>query len=147
MGQITLSVQFSTTNHYCIDYVNFIVSDFEGTYHAILGRSALAKFVVVPHYVYLLLKMPTEQGVLTLRGNVFMAYNYETESFIAAEALELSNRMESIDNAKKIPLEELDISSNKIAHAAKKTKEHKKVQLVLGDNSKMALIRPDLDPK
>jgi hypothetical protein len=85
--------------------------------------------------------------VLTLRGNIFMAYNCKTESFIAAEALELSNHMESIDNDKKIPPEELDISSNKKARAAKKTKEHKKVQLILGDNSKTALIGPDLDPK
>jgi hypothetical protein len=35
--------------------------DFEGTYHAILGRPALTKFMAVPHYSYLVLKMPTEQ--------------------------------------------------------------------------------------
>jgi hypothetical protein len=51
-------------------YVNFIIMDFKGTYRAILGRLALAKFMAVPHYVYLLLKMPTEKGVLNLRGNV-----------------------------------------------------------------------------
>jgi hypothetical protein len=60
-----LAVQFGTVNHFRIDYVNFIVADFEGTYHAILGRPALAKFMVIPHYVYLLLKMPTEKGVLS----------------------------------------------------------------------------------
>jgi hypothetical protein len=60
MGHITLSMQFGTTDHYHVDYINFIVSDFEGTCHAILGRPDLAKFMVVPHYVYLLLKMPTE---------------------------------------------------------------------------------------
>jgi hypothetical protein len=32
-----LAVQFGITDHFCIDYVNFIVVDFEGTYHAILG--------------------------------------------------------------------------------------------------------------
>jgi hypothetical protein len=51
--------------------------DFEGTYHTMLGHPALAKFMVVPHYVYLLLKMPTEKGVLSLRGNVLVAYNCE----------------------------------------------------------------------
>jgi hypothetical protein len=35
-----------------MDYVNFIMADFEGTYHAILGRLALAKFMAIPHYVY-----------------------------------------------------------------------------------------------
>jgi hypothetical protein len=35
--------------------------------------------MAVPHYVYLLLKMPTEKGVLSLRGNVLVAYNCEKE--------------------------------------------------------------------
>jgi hypothetical protein len=29
--------------------------------------------MVVPHYIYLLLKMPTEKGVLSLRDNVLVA--------------------------------------------------------------------------
>jgi hypothetical protein len=75
LGQITLAVQFDTADHYHIDYVNFIITDFEGTYHAILGRLALAKFMATPHYVYLILKMPTKKGILSLRGNVLIAYN------------------------------------------------------------------------
>jgi hypothetical protein len=54
LDQITLAVQFSTTDHFRIDYVNFIIADFKGTYHAILGRPAQAKFMMIPHYVYLL---------------------------------------------------------------------------------------------
>ena len=50
------------------------MADFDTTYHAILGRPALTKFMVVPHYVYLVLKIPTEQGVLTLRTNISTAY-------------------------------------------------------------------------
>jgi hypothetical protein len=88
-----LAVQFDTADHFRIDYVNFIIADFEGTYHAILGRPALAKFMVIPHYVYLLPKMPTEKGVLSLRGNVLIAYNYE-EGYATAEALELSIHMQ-----------------------------------------------------
>jgi hypothetical protein len=33
---------------------------------AILGRSAIAKFMAVPHYTYLVLKMPSPVGVLSL---------------------------------------------------------------------------------
>jgi hypothetical protein len=33
------------------------VTDFETSYHAILGRLALAKFMAIPHYPYLLLKV------------------------------------------------------------------------------------------
>jgi hypothetical protein len=38
--------------------IQFEVADFETSYHAILGRPALAKFMAIPHYPYLLLKMP-----------------------------------------------------------------------------------------
>jgi hypothetical protein len=37
LGQITLPIQFSTAKHFRVDYVNFLVADFNTTYHAILG--------------------------------------------------------------------------------------------------------------
>jgi hypothetical protein len=70
-----------------------VVADFEGTYHAILGRPVITKFMVVPHYRYLVLKMLMEKGVLTLRGNIFVAYTCEEYSFRIAEAHDLSLRM------------------------------------------------------
>jgi hypothetical protein len=48
----------------------------------------------VPHYSYLVLKMPTEHDVLTLRGNVYTAYTCEEESFKVAEATDISIRTE-----------------------------------------------------
>jgi hypothetical protein len=53
LGQITLPVMFGTQTN-----IQFEVADFETSYHAILGRPALAKFMAIPHYPYLLLKMP-----------------------------------------------------------------------------------------
>jgi hypothetical protein len=61
LGQITLPVQFSNPNHFRTNYVNFVVVNFEGTYHAILGRPVLNKFMAVLHYSYLVLKMPTSR--------------------------------------------------------------------------------------
>ena len=60
LGQITLPVQFGTAKHFHIDYVNFLVANFNTAYHAILGRPTLAKFMAVPHYTYLVLKIPTQ---------------------------------------------------------------------------------------
>ena len=51
LGQITLPVQFGTADLFRTEYVNFFVADFDTAYHAILGQPALAKFMVVPHYV------------------------------------------------------------------------------------------------
>jgi len=59
-------------------------------YHAILGRLALAKFMAMPHYTYLVLKMPMEQGVLSLHTNLDIAYSYEKERFMLIEAIDIS---------------------------------------------------------
>ena len=71
------------------------MADFDTAYHAILGQLALAKFMAMPHYVYLVLKIPTEQGVLTLRANVSTAYERESEGLAIVEAIDLSARMEA----------------------------------------------------
>jgi hypothetical protein len=45
-----------------------------------------------------------EKGVLTLRGNVFIAYTYEEDSFRIAEARDLSLHMATtMMEAKKTP--------------------------------------------
>ena len=49
LGQITLPVQFGTASNYRVEHINFYVTNFNTTYHTILGRPALAKFMVVPH--------------------------------------------------------------------------------------------------
>jgi hypothetical protein len=143
-----LPTQFGTPSHFHTDYVNFVVADFEGTYHAILGRPALSKFMVVPHYSYLVLKMPTEQGVLTLRGNVYTAYTCEEESFKVAKATDLSIRMEqTLVDTTKIPTGQLEILERQVARKHIKSNDHKEIQLVDDDPSKTALIGANLDPK
>jgi hypothetical protein len=58
LGTVVLPVTFGTRENYRTKFIKFEVANFESSYHAILGRLALAKFMAVPHYVYLLLKMP-----------------------------------------------------------------------------------------
>ena len=66
LGQITLPVTFGTPSNYRTKFIKFEVADFESSYHTILGRPALAKFMAIPHYPYLLLKIPGPNGVLSL---------------------------------------------------------------------------------
>jgi hypothetical protein len=143
-----LSVQFGTAEHFRADYVNFVVADFDGTYHAILGRPALTKFMVVPHYSYLVLKIPTEHDVLTLKGNVYTSYTFEEEGFKVAEATDLSICMEqTLVAATKTPADHLEILELQAPRKSIKSKDHKEIQLVDGDSSKTALIGANLDPK
>jgi hypothetical protein len=104
--------------------------------------------MAIPHYIYLLLKMPTKKGVLSLRSNVLITYNYEKEGYITGEALEPLIRMQqSIANAKKIPPADLEIPSKEATCAAAKSKETKEVELVPGDKTKTAHIGAALEPK
>jgi hypothetical protein len=66
LGQITLPVTFGTPDNYRTEFIKFEVADFESSYHAIFRRLALAKFMAVLHYPYLLLKMPGPNGILSL---------------------------------------------------------------------------------
>jgi hypothetical protein len=74
LGSVVLPVTFGTKDNYCTEYIKFEVANFKSSYYAILGKPALAKFVALPHYVYLLLKMPGKTGVLTLRGDLRKLY-------------------------------------------------------------------------
>jgi hypothetical protein len=67
LGSVVLPVTFrESRDNYRTEYIKFEVADFETSYHAILGRPTIAKFMVVPHYTYLVLKMPSPAGVLSL---------------------------------------------------------------------------------
>ena len=96
--------------NYRVEHINFYVADFDTTYHAILGRPALTKFMAVPHYAYLVLKMPSPAGVLSLRANLSVAYAYEIESLTLVEATNLSIQMASVvTDAKTVPTDDLEI--------------------------------------
>jgi hypothetical protein len=75
LGSVVLPVTFGMKDNYHTEYIKFEVTDFESSYHVILGRPALAKFMTVPHYVYLLLKMPAKTGILTFCGDLKKSYN------------------------------------------------------------------------
>jgi hypothetical protein len=80
LGLVVLPITFGMKDNYRIEYIKFEVADFESSYHAILGRPALAKFMAVPHYVYLLLKMLGKIGVLMLRGDLNKSYDCDQET-------------------------------------------------------------------
>ena len=63
LGQIDLPVCFGTAANFHKEVLTFEVVGFRGAYHAILGRPCYAKFMVIPNYTYLKMKMPGPKGV------------------------------------------------------------------------------------
>jgi hypothetical protein len=63
------------------------VVGFRGTYHAVLGRPCYAKFMAVPNYTYLKLKMSGPNGVITVGSTYRHAYECDVECVEYGEAL------------------------------------------------------------
>ena len=77
LNMITLSVTFDDLVHYHKETLSFEVVDFEGPYHAILGIPYYTKFMAIPSYAYLKLKMLGPHGVITIMGCFQDAYECE----------------------------------------------------------------------
>ncbi|KAK1616205.1 hypothetical protein QYE76_021722 [Lolium multiflorum] len=70
LGRIYLNVVFGRSDNFRKEKIEFEVVNWESQYHAILGRPAYAKFMAVPHYAYLKLKMPGNKGTnITVHGS------------------------------------------------------------------------------
>jgi hypothetical protein len=69
LGQIALNVCFGNRQNYRREKLDFEVMDWPSQYHAILGRPTFSRFMAVPHYTYLVLKMPGPNGIITVKGS------------------------------------------------------------------------------
>jgi hypothetical protein len=87
LGQLDLPVCFGTPSNFRMKTLTFEVVGFRGTYHAVLGRPCYAKFMVVPNYMYLKLKMPGPKGTITVGSTYRHAYECDVECVEYAEAL------------------------------------------------------------
>ena len=65
-----MPITFEDPSNYRMETHTFEVVEFHGTYHSILGHPCYAKFMVIPNYTYLKLKMLGPCGVITI-GTTF----------------------------------------------------------------------------
>ena len=87
LGSITLPVMFGTEENFRTESVQFDVVEVNLLFNAIIGRPALYHFMAIAHYGYLVLKMPSPAGVLTVRGDRAAAIaTVERLHALAAEA-------------------------------------------------------------
>jgi hypothetical protein len=87
LGQLDLPVCFGTPSNFRKETLTFEVVGFRGTYHAVLGRPCYAKFMVIPNYTYLKLKMSGPNGVITIGPTYRHACECDVECVEYTEAL------------------------------------------------------------
>jgi hypothetical protein len=64
LGRIALDVCFGNYRNY-----RKVKLDWPSQYHVILGRPTFSRFMAVPHYTYLVLKMPGPNGIIIVKGS------------------------------------------------------------------------------
>jgi hypothetical protein len=147
LGHIYMPVTFGTLENYRTEFLRFEVASFNYGYNAIIGRTGLAKFMAIPHYSYMILKMPGPQGIITVRGDLQGA----TECFRGAIQAALTTRpsMTSSTQANTKPEEDLTIPTNEAqaVTSMQPTEETKWINLGFADECKTAIISSSLDDK
>jgi hypothetical protein len=66
--------------------LTFEIADIPGAYHAILDQPCYTKFIAIPNYTCLKLKMPGPHGVITMGGDLQQAHLCERENYDIAIA-------------------------------------------------------------
>jgi hypothetical protein len=142
LRQIDLPVTFGDVQNFCTETLTFEVMGFSRTYHAILGRPAYAKFMVVPNYTYLKLKIPGPRGIITVGPMYQRTYECDVECFQFAEATVRSTRLHAGPRSEDQDIPE---SSKRVACSFKPAKDVK--DTVVSDDVRKLRIGTALDPK
>ena len=62
LGQSDFPVTFGDPMNFRTETLTFEAVGFDGAYHTVLGRPCYAKFMAIPNYNYLKLKLPGPKG-------------------------------------------------------------------------------------
>jgi hypothetical protein len=147
LGHIYMPVIFGTPENYRTEFLRFDVANFDCGYNAIIGRPGLAKFMAIPHYTYMILKMPGPQGIITVRADFQGAAECFRVAIQAALTTKLSATSSTQANSK--PEEDLAAPANEAqaATSMRPTEETKRINLGFADERKTAIISSSLDNK
>jgi hypothetical protein len=144
LGQLDLLVCFRTPSNFRKETLTFEVVGFRRTYHAVLGRPCYAKFMAIPNYTSLKLKMLGPKGTITVGSTYCHIYECDVECMEYAEALAESEAL----------IADLDCLSKEAPDAKRHAGNFEPAEAVKSvsldpsnDTDKKVRIGSELDPK
>jgi hypothetical protein len=142
-----MPVTFGTPENYRTEFLRFEVANFDCGYNTVIGRPGLAKFMAIPHYTYMILKMPGPQGIIIVRADFQGAAECFRVAIQAALTTKLSATSSAQANSK--PEEDLTAPANEAqaVTSMRPTEETKRINLGFADERKTAIISSSLDDK
>ena len=96
-------VVFGSPDNFRSEELIFDILPFRSGYHALLGRTAFARFNAVPHYAYLKLKMPGPCGVIAVNGNTECSLRTEEHTVALAAEVQSGLSKQNLNSAAKLP--------------------------------------------
>ncbi|XP_066316565.1 uncharacterized protein [Miscanthus floridulus] len=96
LGQIDLPITFGDWFNYRTETLTFKKVGIPGTFHAILGRPCYTKFMAIPNYTYLKLKMLGPHGVITINTSFQRTYKCEVKCCGHATAIVASGELTAL---------------------------------------------------
>jgi hypothetical protein len=146
MGKVQLEVLFGEKGNSRREPIWFEVVDVSSPYHALLGRPALAKFMAVPHYAYLKMKLPGPRGVITVSGSFKKSLACAKESWKLAKALVIAEEKRQLLH--RVELTQQDVPARQSPlEQFKPGNDTKKMLLDESDPSKYVIIGAGLSAK
>jgi hypothetical protein len=147
LGHIYMPITFGTPENYRTEFLRLEVANFDCGYNTIVARPGLAKFMAIPHYTYMILKMPGPQGIITMCAD----FHGTAECFQVAiqAALATKPSVTSSAQANSKPEEDLAVPANEaqVVTSMRLTEETKRINLGFADECKAAIINSSLDDK
>jgi hypothetical protein len=145
LGKIKLDICFGDIGNFRREKLEFEVMDWPSQYHAILGRSAFAKFIAVPHYAYVTLKIPGPKGTITVQGSYEVSNTCDKEFNKMAQTFGMTAkyaRLKGETDHNVLP----DVGRSLPDQAFDATQDSKKIQVHPMDPNKTTSIEGNLDP-
>ena len=119
--------------------------DFPRSYHAILGRPCYAKFMAIPNYTYLKLKMPAPNDIITVGSTFSHTYMCDHEHYKLATAIINSAELPKLGNSLTPAVPDYnELTSSSAFHPIEETKA---VGIDPTDPTKTVRIRTKLPAK
>jgi hypothetical protein len=146
MGRVQLEVLFGKKGNSRREPIWFKVVDISSPYHALLGRPALAKFMAVPHYAYLKMKLPGPRGVITVSGCFKKSLACAKASSQLAEALVIAEETRQLLHRVELTQQDVSVCQSPMEQF-QPANDTKKILLDKSDPSKFVIIDIGLSAK
>ncbi|XP_073360345.1 uncharacterized protein [Aegilops tauschii subsp. strangulata] len=153
IGRVRLDVLFGDSSHFRREPIWFEVVDLSSAYHTLLGRPTLGRFMAVPHYAYLKMKMPGPKGLITITSDYCKSLECARDGAKLAESLVIAEKRRQLDRivamAGEASTASIPTKDSADEAAFKPSQETKKVKLNPEDPSynKYVVVGTRLDSK